>query len=105
MLARWLEAILRLATDESLADSILGDLKESCRAPRQTHGLVWYYRELLAIIARAVAERIGRAFSHSSFGSHVRGSQGDIRVEFRSLGSRPWYAGTGMRVICLTVAR
>jgi putative ABC transport system permease protein len=104
MITRWLEALLRLATDKSLADSILGDLEEGRRRQPGARRWVWYHRQLLAIIIRALADRVEHGFETSSFSPHIYGSRSDIRYAFRSLGSRPWYAGTVIGVIGLTLA-
>jgi putative ABC transport system permease protein len=101
----WLLALLRRATDAELADSIVGDLEEERRRIRNPiFASMWYWREAAAVVVRAIGERIADALRDSSGASFITGSPGDLRYAFRSLGANPWYAGTVIGVIALSMA-
>jgi putative ABC transport system permease protein len=104
---RFLLACCRWLTDRSLAASIAGDLEEERqrRASRsRLQARLWIWREGLAILGHLAAERARSALRPTALAGYLRGSPGDVRHAFRTLGSSPWYSGTVIGVIALSMA-
>src|SRR6185295_4553059 len=105
-MTRLLLALLRALTDATAAEAIAGDLEEQRRqrAARSRMGAaLWYWRELLAICRAAALNRVSDVFRDSSPASHIDGSRGDLRFALRTLGTRPWYTGTVIAVVALSM--
>src|SRR6185436_3537086 len=95
-------------TDPALGDSIAGDLAEE-RARRARHSpiaaRVWHWRTALAIGIWLAVRRLGdslRSIVTAGFGFGK--VPGEFKQGVRALRGTPWYSGTVIAVIALTMA-
>jgi predicted permease len=90
----------------ALADAIAGDLAEE-RARRvgrdgAVRAAAWHWMAMAGIGAHAAMTHLSRVVSAWTRGLRPRG--GDVRHAVRSLRRAPWYAGTVIGVIALSMA-